>query len=816
MSDTAVSSPAETVAPSSGAARFLPLLLILFVGSGCAALMYEIIWYQMLQLAIGSTSISMGFLLASFMGGLCIGSWRMPKLSTRTHPLKLYAYIEIGVAVCGLLVLWLLPLFDRVYIAATGAGVPNMMLRALLAAVCLLPPTILMGASLPAASRWIESAGRGASWWGLLYGGNTVGAVFGCLFTGFWVLRLYNQAIGTYIAIAINLVVAGLALLLAARTPAQVEAAASPSETSATSSGFLDDGRMSIYVAIALSGAGALGGEVVWTRLMGALMGATTYVFSIILAVFLIGLAAGSTAGAWIARSVRPRLALGWAQILLTLAVFWTCLAISDSLPYWPINPFLAASPWFTFQIDMARTLWAILPPTLLWGASFPLALAAVARPHQDPAKSVGAVYVANTIGAILGALAVSLVLIPQIGTQNAQRVILVISAAGAVVALFHYVQQKSIAITAVLAATVVLAGVLTARVHAVPGEFIAYGRQMPLNFGQSEILYTAEGINSSVAISRWNNGATYINVNGHVEATTEIYDMALQRMVGHLPGLLHPDPKSVLGIGFGAGVSAGTFTRYPGIEKITVCEIEPVIPPTSTKYFAAQNYEVMNNPKTTIVYDDARHFLLTTTQKYDIIASDPLDVFAKGTAALYSKEYFDAVKAHLNPGGYFSLYIPLYESDERTIQSELATFFDSFPNGTVWANTRDGQGYDMVFMGQMDPLKINVDEVLARYNRDDYAPVRESLAEVGFPSLQSLFRTYTGRLQDLGRWFGKAEVTHDRDLRLMYLAGWGINSYQADPIYRKMLSFREVPTDLFEGSPENVQPILDYIANGY
>ena len=172
------------------------------------------------------------------------------------------------------------------------------------------------------------------------------------------------------------------------------------------------------------------------------------------------------------------------------------------------------------------------------------------------------------------------------------------------------------------------------------------------------------------MAISQWTDGASEVDVNGHVEATTEPYDMKLQRMVGHLPALLHPRSASRCW----ASASARAFPperspAIPSIQKITVCEIEPVIPPTSTRYFAAQDYDVLHNPRTRIVYDDARHYLLTTTEKFDIIASDPLDVFVKGTAALYSKEYFEAVKRHLNPGGMFSLYVPLYESDERTVQ---------------------------------------------------------------------------------------------------------------------------------------------------
>jgi len=795
---------AEHPPEDSPSSPFLPILLVLFFGSGCAALIYEVVWYQMLELAIGSTTISVGVLLATFMGGLCVGSIGLPRLRTQMHPLRMYALIELGIAACGLLVLVGVPLIDRVYIAANGVGLPNMLLRALVAAICLLPPTALMGASLPAAARWIESTRSGVSWWGLLYGTNTVGAVLGCLLAGFYLLRMYGVAAATLTAASINLVVGAISLVLAARTPARNHVP-DAAETAADGGG-----SGSIYLTIGLSGASALGAEVVWTRLMGMLLGSTVYVFSIILAVFLIGLAIGSTAGAWISRTVRPRLALGWCQILLTLGIAWTAYMIAGSLPYWPIDPLLASSPWFTFQLDMARCVWSILPPALFWGASFPLALAAVAGPSQDPGKIVGRVYAANTLGAIAGALIVSLILVPLIGTQQSQRVILAVAAISAFTALMPYVRdQKSVAISGLLAASMVLSMVLLFGIGPVPGELIAYGRRMPINVGQSTILYTAEGRNSSVAISRWNSGEIYINVNGHVEATTEIYDMKLQRMVGHLPGLLHPNPKSVLGIGFGAGVSAGTFTRYPGIEHITICEIEPVIPPTSTRFFARQNYEVMNNPKTRIVYDDARHYVLTTTNKYDIIASDPLDVFAKGTAALYSKEYFDAVKAHLNPGGYFSLYVPLYESDLRTVKSELATFFESFPNATVWANTRNGEGYDMVFMGQAEPLRINVDEVQQRFERPDYAPVAESLREVGVPSLISLFSTYTGRKADLGQWSAGADINRDSNLRLSYLAGWGINSQLADVIYRDMLRFRQPPADLFTGSPQLVESIL-------
>src|SRR5712691_2951852 len=238
-------------------ARFLPLLLILFAGSGFSALVYEIVWYQLLQLAIGSTAVSLGILLATFMGGLCLGSIGLPRLGwSRQHPLRTYAFLEAGIAIFGLLALFEIPLINRVYIAGAEHGLPGMLLRGLVAAVCLLPPTVLMGASLPAIVRWIESTPRGVAWWGLLYGANTAGAVFGCLFAGFYLLRVHNMATATYAAAAINLAVAAISFALAARTPALTEPARPANDTR-------NSAPWTIYVAIALSGACALGAEVV-------------------------------------------------------------------------------------------------------------------------------------------------------------------------------------------------------------------------------------------------------------------------------------------------------------------------------------------------------------------------------------------------------------------------------------------------------------------------------------------------------------------------------------------------------------------------
>ena len=797
--------PNPKVPASAPAARFLPLLLLLFGGSGCSALIYEIVWYQLLQLVIGSTAVSLGVLLATFMGGLCLGSLALPRILSvrKEHPLRVYAKVELGIAVCGVLVLFGMPLLDGVYIAAVGHGLPAILFRALLCGVCLLPPTFLMGASLPAAARWLETSAEGVSWMGLLYGANTAGAVFGCLLAGFYLLREFDMTTATITAAALNVAVALGSLAIAGRTPHRAAMAKTAPPGPVPVHGYWP-----VYVTIALSGATALGAEVIWTRLLGLLLGATVYTFSIILAVFLIGLGLGSGGGALLLRVVKARPALGYCQLLLVAAVAWTAWMLSKSLPYWPVNPLLSSSPWLTFQIDLVRAMWAMLPATILWGASFPLALAAAASPDTDPARLVGGIYAANTGGAILGALAFSVVLVPWIGTQGCERALIVLCALSALVVLAPSIARaRSTAGAAALAGALVLAGILAAGVSRVPAMLIAYGRRILTSQSHSQILFTGEGMNSSIAISKWDDGAVQFHVSGKVEASTEPYDMRLQRMLGHLPALLHPNPHSVLIVGFGAGVTAGTFVVHPGIQRIVICEMEPLIPPTATRFFGQQNYNVLHDPRVQMVYDDARHFVLTTREKFDIITSDPIHPWVKGSATLYSKEYFELVKRHLNPGGIVTQWVPLYETDLPTVKSEFATFFEAFPNGTIWGNS-NGSGYDTVALGQAEPPRIDLDALRDRLARPEYAPVLESLREVGFSSMVGLLSTYAGRASELKPWLQGAQINRDGNLRLQYLAGLALNTSMEGTIYGQILSHGDFPRDVFTGSQDRLRQL--------
>ena len=228
--DNRAMTPHDLTPPTGPAAprRFLPVLLVLFVGSGCAALIYEVVWLQLLQLVIGSTAVSLGVLLGTFMGGMCLGSLLLPRLvSGRRHPLRVYALLELGIGAIGLVVLFGMPSVEQVYARYAGHGPPGILLRGAVAGVCLLPPTLLMGATLPAIARWVETGPEGVSWLGFFYGGNIAGAVFGCLLAGFYLLRVYDMATATYVAFALNVTVAAIALALAA-APARYEAPADP------------------------------------------------------------------------------------------------------------------------------------------------------------------------------------------------------------------------------------------------------------------------------------------------------------------------------------------------------------------------------------------------------------------------------------------------------------------------------------------------------------------------------------------------------------------------------------------------------------
>lgn len=791
-------------------------MLALFVGSGAAALIYEVVWFQMLQLSLGSSAVSMGVLLGVFMGGMGLGSWMFPKkVDKKHHPLKVYAYLELGIGACGLLVLLIVPLLGGVYTAIAGTGQFSVFLRGLVAALVLLPPTLMMGATLPAIARYVETTPKGVSWMGFFYGGNIAGAVIGTLLAGFYLLRVHDMMIATFVAVVFNIAVAGLALLLSKSAPYE------PTGVNVKDP-VLEPGARVVYLAIALSGLTALASQVIWARVLSLLIGATVYTFSLILAVFLVGLGIGSSLGSSMASSLKhPRVALGWVQMLLCVALAYAAYMTTASMPFWPINPSISSDIFFNFQLDLMRAAFVVLPGAILWGMSFPLALASVAEKGQDPARLVGGVYAANTAGAIVGALLASLLAIAMIGSQNAQMVLIGLSAISGLMLLASHADESGkgksqLATMAVLVLVTAGAGLLARSVPPMPGLLVAYGRYAATWVGQNEIIYTGEGMTASVAVSRTPNGVLNYHNAGKVQASSEPQDMRLQRMLGHMTTLIPDNPKTVVVIGCGAGVTAGAVSIDPVLTQVTIAEIEPLVPRVVSTYFSEHNFDVIRNPKVRVHLDDARHFLLTTKEKFDAITSDPLDPWVKGAATLYSREFFEVVKSRLNPGGVVTLFVQLYESSDAAVKSEIATFLEAFPQGVVFANTINGQGYDLVLVGQLDPKPIDIDRVQARLSDPANAAIARSLSEIGIYSAVDLFGTYGGRRDDMGGWLAGAQINTDRNLRLQYLAGLGLNNYRAAEIYRNMSAESRFPEGLFTGSEQTMQELRDTIARNH
>jgi spermidine synthase len=300
--------------------------------------------------------------------------------------------------------------------------------------------------------------------------------------------------------------------------------------------------------------------------------------------------------------------------------------------------------------------------------------------------------------------------------------------------------------------------------------------------------------------------------------------------MLGHIPGLVHKNPESVLVVACGAGVTAGAFLLHPSVKRIVICDIEPLVPTMITPMFGKENYHVVdgiahenphrvNGKEVRVVYDDGRHFLRTTREKFDIISSDPVDPWVKGCAALNTVEYYQMCRNHLNPGGNICQWTPLYETNLESVKSVIATFFHTFPHGILWSNEREGYGYQAVLFSELEPTVIDVDAFQRRLDRPDHALVKQSLREVNFGEIKELrtgevvaleegldlLATYFGEAALLGQWSIHAQINTDRNLRLQYLAGMGLNSDMGERIVSSLLEHYRFPASTFVGSPETV-----------
>ncbi len=791
------------------------LLRLMFLGSGCAALIYEVIWFHLMRLVIGASSLSVGIVLISFMGGMFLGSLLFPKyVSADKHPIRVYGWLEIGVGVLGILMPLILPAIRSVYVGLVGYGSLGITLRGVIATLMLIPPTALMGATIPAIARRYPAGRRGMSGLAWLYTANTAGAVLGSLLAAFYLLALFDVWVATLAAAALNFAVGALALRVAKSTPAVLPARAAlgtPPDAAASDARpkkprFAGIDVRVVYLVAGLSGLTALGGQVLWTRLLTLLFGATVFAFAIILAVFLAGLGLGSALAAYLLRRGQNAVrGLGWTQLLLVPTLFLSGLVLARYLPF-------ASPPAFTpvrslHGLHVVRALVVILPSAILWGASFPFALAAASASAKDTGRSSAYVYAANTIGAIIGALFTSFWIIPSYGSGWAERLLCIVAGISAAVtfqALTGLAARAGkprwaapLQPTWALAVGLVAAAVIPTLSPA----FLAHGRYIWWVDGRDRFPYVSEGASSTVAVHVAPDGYKNFHVSGRVEATDNPNDLRTERLIGHLSGLPHPRPESVLVVGMGGGISAGALSIYPEVKRIVICEIEPRVL-GATRQFAKDNFDVLDNPKVEIVFDDARHFLATTREKFDVITSDPIHPWVRGNSILFSREYYHIVRDRLKPGGLATQWVPLYETSELAIKIQMQTFMEAFPNGTVWNTAITGKGYDVVLVGGEKPLELDVASIQRRI--DENPKLRDSLAEVKIMSAVDLLATYGASGPDMKRWLAGTPVNHDFSLKLEYISGLALNTGEADPIYAHMVADRTYPRFIASAATEN------------
>jgi spermidine synthase len=513
--------------------------------------------------------------------------------------------------------------------------------------------------------------------------------------------------------------------------------------------------------------------------LLSLIFGATAYTFSLILAVFLVGLGIGSSVGAALAKNAtNPREALGWCQVALCAALAWaatprarrcrTGRSIRRSPPAWSSLP----------ARSRARLLGDAAGRDPV-GRELSARAGLGGRARAGLGALVGGVYAANTVGAIVGALVTALGMVGVVGSQITQQVLIGIAALSGLLLLgsapgdargFRASLPALVRVIVVAAA----AGLFARVVPPLPGLLVAYGRYAATWVGQNEIIYVGEGVTASVAVSRTPSGTLNYHNAGKVQASSEPQDMRLQRMLGHITTLVPKNPRKVLVIGCGAGVTAGAVSVDPMVKDQTIAEIEPLVPRVVSTYFAAHNFNVVANPKVKVHLDDARHYLLTTDEKFDAITSDPLDPWVKGAATLYTREFFDVVKSHLNPGGVVTLFVQLYESTEAAAKSEVATFLEAFPNG---AGVRQHGQRTGLRPGALRSAREQPDRRGCRAGaagRSGQCAHRAVAArdrhQLGRRAVRHLCRPSHRH----GQWLRDAQINTDSNLKLQYLAGSG------------------------------------------
>jgi len=764
--------------------------LILFAVSGAAALIYEVVWTRLLTLQMGHGIAAASTVLAAFMGGLAIGAAVAGRRGGRLAPeraLAIYAGLELAIAALALLLPFALtavrPLLVTAYADGSG-GTTFAVLRLVTSILLLAAPAAAMGATFPIASRWmVRGASSAAQDAGGLYAANTLGAAAGAVLAGFVLIPALGLSGSTWVGVALNVAAAAGAYAIArtasnqAETPDAVPVRdpaagrkpnarkADPRSAAPVPPG---EGRPWLAaLALGASGFASLTLQVVWTRLLVQILGPTTYAFSIVVAIFIIGLAGGAAIGSWLVARAR-RAGVGLAICLLisaglslaaASAVDWALLTMAE----------IVARPDYQFADVLRREVVMVtallLPMTLAFGAAFPFAVALAAGRDDTVTENLGRIYAVNTIGAIAGALLAGFVLVPEIGLHLTIRVVAAILGGTAVAILVSAGPVRGRLIGFGLAVLVLGAGVALPQWDRLLLSSGAYkyaaamrGPSLEVALAAGELLSYREGATGTVAVRRL-AGTVSLAIDGKVDASNA-GDMLTQRLLAHVPLLLHPDPKRIAILGLGSGVTLGSALTHP-VEAATVLEISPEVVEAS-RFFEVENHRALADSRTRLVVGDGRTHLMLGRESYDVIVSEPSNPWMAGIASLFTREFFDGAKARLAPGGILCQWAHTYDISGDDLRSIVATFLTVFPEGSMWL-VGDA---DVLLVGSTSPLDAGVAGIPAAWQRPGVAA---DLATIGAADPYAVTSLFIAQGESLKAWANGAPLQTDDRSRLEF-----------------------------------------------
>lgn len=713
--------------------------LLLFL-SGAAALVCQVAWVRSLALVFGQSHLAVTAVLSVFMGGLAVGGYAVGRRVDRIRrPLRAYGFLQLGIAAFALVFEGLMTIYPSLYAPlARGrddAALYLTVVRLFFSTLAVIAPAILIGGTLPVVARAVcrgpEDLRRRLAF---LFGANTLGLVGGAVLAGFVLLRLYAVSTTYHLAIALAALV-GLASVL---LPARADAESAPEAVTATVA--LDEPDGAARPALTLWGIGivgfcALGYEVLWTRVLTTAIGASVYGYTIVLATLLAGIALGSQACGLLVRlsrravpgSSRPVAWFGLTQLAIGVTALAVTVALRDvAANAVRLQNLFAGGAVATFTVRVwAGVLLAFLytfVPALFMGAAFPLAGEALARHRNSVGRAVGDLVGSIAVGALLGTAASSLLLVRVVGIERSLEILAVLNLGVGLAVLASLrkarwlaagVAAGAVAVIAVLAISPSALRIWDVRRTAVfrgnQPEAFATPEMVSEAVENTDVLYYGEGDETIVSVIKVKGGEQALITNGRVEASTDLQERQNQLTLGHLPMLLARDPREVLVVGLGSGMTAGAVAAHPGVGRVTVAEIEPKMLGVA-RTFAKYNHRVLENPKVGVLPNDGRNFLMTTDRKFDVITSDPMHPWSKGSGYLDASEYFALAAAHLRPGGVMAQGLPLYELTPQDLASVVRTFRQHFAHTMLWL-----VHYDAVLVGSGAPFLVDQAEIERR-----------------------------------------------------------------------------------------------------